>query len=59
MGFDLSTNTQTIVVQVEPAPPSAQRIEDLLALFYAFLAVIVVIWGLRKIIELFSGDTEK
>jgi len=47
------------VVQVEPAPPSAQRVEDLLVLFYAFLAVIVVIWGLRKIIDLFSGDTEK
>jgi len=55
----LETNTQTLVVQVEPAPPSAERIGDLLALFYAFLAVIVVIWGLRKIIDLFSGDTER
>lgn len=49
----------TVTVLVEPAPPSAERTEDLLALFYAFLAVLAVLWGLRQLINLFSGDTEK
>lgn len=48
--------TQTIVVQVEPAPPSAERIDDLLALFYLGLSVLVVVWGLKRLIGLFSGD---
>lgn len=48
--------TQTIVVQVEPAPPSAERVEDLLALFYLGLPVLVVVWGLKRLIALFSGD---
>lgn len=49
----------TITVQVEAAPPSAERVGDLLALFYAFLAVLVVIWGLKQLIRLFTGDTER
>lgn len=55
----MDNTTQTIVVQVEPAPPSAERVQDLLDLFYLFLAVLVAVWGLRKLIDLFSGDTEK
>lgn len=49
-------NEQTIIVQVEPAPPSAERVEDLLALFYMGLAILVVVWGLKRLIALFSGD---
>lgn len=49
----------TVTVQVEAAPPSAERVEDLLHLFYAFLAVLTVVWGLKQLINLFSGDTER
>lgn len=49
----------TITVQVEPAPPSAERVDDLLSLFYAFMAVLAVLWCARQFINLFSGDTEK
>gem|GEM_PF-5757474 len=29
------------------------------ALFYAFLAALAVVWGVKQLLNLFSGDTEK
>ena len=49
----------TVTVLVEPAPPSAEWVDDLLILFYAFLAILVLLWGSRQLMKLFSGDTEK
>lgn len=36
-----------------------QRIADMSALFYAFLAVLVAVWGVKQLLNLFTGDTEK
>lgn len=36
-----------------------QRVQDMTALFYAFLAVLVVVWGAKQLLNLFSGDTSK
>jgi TRAP-type C4-dicarboxylate transport system permease small subunit len=44
----------TVTVLVEPAPPSAERIQDLLDLFYIFLALIVVVWGSKQLLKLFE-----
>jgi TRAP-type C4-dicarboxylate transport system permease small subunit len=49
----------TVTVLVEPAPPSAERVDDLLMLFYAFLAIIVFLWGSRQLMKLFGEDNEK
>lgn len=50
--------TQTIVVQVEPAPPSPERVADLLEVFYLFLVALVVVWGAKQLLALFSGDNQ-
>lgn len=35
------------------------RVADMASLFYAFLAVLVVVWGVKQLLNLFTGDTEK
>jgi flagellar biogenesis protein FliO len=48
----------TVTVLVEAAPPSAERVQDLLDMFYLFLLALCVAWGLKQLIKLFSGDME-
>ena len=36
-----------------------ERVADMASLFYAFLAVLVVVWGVKQLLNLFTGDTEK
>jgi len=40
-------------------PTNPDRIQDMTSLFYAFLAVLVVIWGVRRLLDLFTGDTSR
>ena len=54
-----TTNGCSLVVQVEPAPLDPERVQDLLSLFYLVLAILAAVWGLRKLINLFSSDVEK
>ena len=52
-------DTQTIVVQVEPAPPNPEHIEDISILFGFFLVAAVVISCARSLKNLFSVDNVK
>lgn len=36
-----------------------ERVADMAVLFYAFLAVLVVVWGAKQLLNLFTGDTER
>lgn len=45
--------------QSPDASTDPQRIEDMTALFYLFLAVLVAVWGCKQLLNLFTGDTEK
>jgi hypothetical protein len=51
------SETQTIVVQVTPAPPSPETLGDLSALAMLFFGAAVVIFCLRALIGLFSTDS--
>lgn len=52
----MDENTQTLIVQVEPAPPSTERLQDIEDLFYLGLPALIVLWGLKRLMQLFSGD---
>jgi hypothetical protein len=52
-----TTSTQSLTIAPEPISP--QRVEDMQALFLAFLAVLVSVWGLKQLLRLFTSDTEK
>lgn len=52
-----ATSTQSVTIAPEPISP--QRVQDMQALFLAFLAVLVSVWGLKQLLRLFTSDTEK
>lgn len=49
-----STETVTVVVQLEPAPPSEERMADLAALFALVIVALVAVWGSKQVLNLFS-----
>lgn len=40
-------------------PVNPDRIQDLTSVFYAFLAVLVIVWGAKQLLNLFTGDTSR
>lgn len=61
VGIDDSQQTQTASqsVTIATEPISAERVADMQALFLAFLAVLVTVWGLKQLLRLFTNDTER
>lgn len=53
-GFVIQTSAEVSGVEVDPG-----RIGDMTALFYAFLVVFVAVWGVKQLLNLFSGDTSR
>ncbi len=55
----MDENTQTIIVQVEPAPPSPENIQDYYDLFGLGILALLVVWGLKRVLALFTSDLDK
>ncbi len=49
----------SITVKVEPAPADPERVQDLLDLFYLFLAILVTVYGLKKLLSLFDNPHDE
>ena len=49
-----TTEAVTVVVQLEPAPPNEERMQDLLTLFGLVMVALVVVWGAKQLLNLFS-----
>ena len=52
----LETSDRTLSLDSTSDP---ERVADMASLFYAFLAVLVVVWGVKQLLNLFTGDTER
>lgn len=48
--------TCTVTLTVESAPLTPEKAADLNTIFWGFLLVAVVLWGLKRLINLFSSD---
>jgi flagellar biogenesis protein FliO len=44
---------------VKPEPVDSVRVADMYSLFIALVGVLVVIWGVKQLLRLFTGDMEK
>jgi hypothetical protein len=53
------TGTLTVTVKVEPAQASPERINDLMQLFYLSIVFLIVIYGGRKLLNLFDHNHDK
>lgn len=51
------SETQTIVVQVTPAPPDPETLADLSALAMVFFVAAIAIYCMKALIRLFSTDS--
>ena len=51
---EIETNKVQFATASDP-----ERVADMTSLFYAFLAALVVVWGVKQLLNLFTGDTEK
>jgi len=51
------SETQTIVVQVTPAPPSSETLADLSELAMLFFVACIAIYCMKALIRLFSTDS--
>lgn len=49
--------TQTIVVQVKPAPPDSETLADLSELAMLFFVACIAIYCMKALIRLFSTDS--
>lgn len=47
------------LVTVSDTDSSPERVQDMTDLFYVFLLVLVTVWGLKQLLNLFSGDTSR
>ncbi|BEP55049.1 hypothetical protein GmRootV118_22930 [Variovorax sp. V118] len=52
----MDENTQTIVVQIQPAPASEQNIDLYWSLFWSFFAALLGVWVWKKIEQIFSTN---
>lgn len=52
-------DTQTVVIQVEPAPVNPENIADISLLFTLFLVAAVIVTCARSLLALFRVDHAK
>jgi hypothetical protein len=56
---DVVIQGTTLEVQTTPEPIDPTRVADMQALFIAFVAVLVSVWGLKQLLRLVTSDTER
>ena len=53
---EIQANKSQLTMDTTSSPERVQDMEDL---FYSFLLVLVIIWGLKQLLNLFTSDTSK
>lgn len=53
---ELAELKRTIKVDTASDP---ERVLDMQAVFYGFLLVLVTVWGVKQLLNLFTGDTDR
>lgn len=53
---EIQANKNQLTVDSQSDP---QRVQDMTDLFYAFLLVLVSVWAIKQLANLFTGDTSK
>jgi len=56
---DAIIQSTSLKINTTPDPINSQRVDDMVLLFVSFIAILVSVWGLKQLLNLFSGDTSK
>jgi len=55
---DVELAAAALEVSVKPEPIDSTRVADMQALFIAFVAVLVAVWGAKQLLRLFTDDRD-
>ena len=58
-GLRIYTEAEIKALSSAGSAPDPERMADMQSLFYAFLLVLVLAWGAKQLLNLFSGDTTR
>lgn len=50
--------TCTVTLSIESAPLTEEKAADLSLIFWGFVLVAVTLWGLKRLLNIFSADHE-
>lgn len=50
------SGTCTVTISVESAPLTEEKAQDLLVMFWAFVLLLVTVYGFKQILRLFTTD---
>lgn len=53
---EIQANKSQLTVDTASNP---ERVQDMTDLFYAFLLALVLVWGVKQLLNLFTGDTSR
>lgn len=53
---EIQANKSTLKMDVESDPA---RRQDMFDLFYAFLFILISVWAIKRLLDLFSGEGDK
>jgi flagellar biogenesis protein FliO len=54
--IDCSVAACTVTVQYEAAPLTPETAEDLVSMFWDFVLVLVLVWGVKQILNIFTAN---
>ena len=54
--IDCSVSACTVTVQYEAAPLTEERATDLISMFWDFVLALVLVWGVKQILNLFTEN---
>ncbi len=56
---DVVIQGTTLEVQATAEPVDPARVVDMQTVFIGFLSVLVLVWGVKQLLNLFAGDTTR
>jgi hypothetical protein len=48
----------TVTLSIESAPLTEEKVADYNAIFWGFMLALVIVWGLKRILNLFTSDND-
>lgn len=56
---DVELQAASLEIGIKPESIDPERVNDIYLLFIAFMVVLVAVWGIKRLLALFSSDIEK
>lgn len=48
----------TVTLVIDSAPITSEKAADLMVIFWGFVAAVVVVWGVKQLLNFFTADND-